>query len=201
MIIDVFSLFCGLAVMAYAATANRNAAWCWWLAGFLLGALAINPGVLGLPLAPWLGFDATQFAMLILLVSCWVVNNYRRSSIPVLMAGLLTVIWISTLGLQGLPTAAAVLYCGGASLFCLWASLHKPGFSSRRLEDEANMIVLGVALTLIIVPATLSGWESAVTLQDRDASLQTYRENVPVVLLIGAFFIILGGFYSTWKHR
>lgn len=201
MIIDLFALLCGLAVAAYTATANNHNAWFWWLAGFTLGMISVNPSLLALPWSSLLGFDAPQFAMLILLVSCWVVNNYRKSTIPLFMAGFLTVIWISVLNLQGLPIVAGAIFCIGLALFCIWVSLHKAEFSNRVLEDEANMIVLCFALVLVIVPATISGWESAVTLKNQELSLSAYRENLPVVLSISLLFIILGGFYANWKHR
>ena len=201
MIIDIFALLCGLAVAAYTATANNKTAWFWWATGFVLAIVIINPNLLGLSWSPLLSFDATQFAMLILLVSCWVVNNYRKSTIPLLMAGVLTATWISVMNLQGLPLIASAIFCIGLSLICIWLSLHKPEFSNRGLEDEANMIVLCFALVLVIVPATISGWESAVTLKDQEASLSAYRDNIPAVLSISVLFIILGGFYANWKHK
>ena len=201
MIIDIFALLCGMAVTAFAATANDISALVKWLAGFILGAATINPVVLGLPWQPLLGFDATQFAMLILLVACSVMNNYRKATIPLFMSGVLAVIWISALGLQGLPRPAALVLVLAVSLYCLQASLTRHGFSGRQLEDEANIMVLLFALVLIIVPGTLSGWESAVILQDRDDTLSVYRERLPAVLSISVLFGIMGAFYARRKYR
>lgn len=201
MIIDVFALLCGFAVAAFAATAGDNTAWVRWLAGFVLAAMSINPAVLALPWQPLIGFDASQFAMLILLVACLVMNNYRRAAIPLFMAGVLSVIWISALTLQGLPLPAAFLFVIAISLVCIWASLHRRGFAGRLLEDEANILVLCFTLALIIIPGTLSGWESAVILQDREDTLSIYRDRLPIVLSISALFCVMGALFAMRKYR
>jgi len=201
MILDAFGLLCSLGVVAFCSTGTKQSAYLYWLAGLVLGIIFINPAILALPWLPFVTIDPAQFSMLTFLVALWYMGNTRRMRIPLFMSGILTVLWISTLTIQGLPLFVASVFVIALTLLAIWATLHRTIYCNELIEEEAMGIIMVIAMLVAFVPEIVAGWDSAVNLQGGEIGSADTAGAMPVVLIISALFIILGAFYAQWKYK
>lgn len=196
---QAFALLCALGNVTFIATANRPQQAGPWLMGCLLGLFLVNPGWLGLPLAPLLAVEPTQTALLIFLLAF---ARIRKPSLgwPLQFgAGLLAALWMLALVTQGYPEPLVGVQMVAVSLVTWFAVLRRPRFRTPQLLEDALLIVMAVALALAVVPEVLTGWRAAVGLQAAGMGEAEETGNY-AVLVVAAGFGLLGIVYAKWKE-
>lgn len=187
----VFWILCGFGAAVFATTATNGWQGRLGLAlGFAAAAIGARPG--HLPDPAWAG-GLTALAV--------VFHIFRpgRRVLAAACGGVLAGLWCSLLQMQGVPLAPALALAIALPVASALLAARRPAFAPPELQEEALLIVLGLALVVAVFPSVREGWRSAVAL---NLAMERNSAVAPAWgLLLGASAAVLGGFFSFWRRR
>lgn len=196
---QLFLLFCSLACVVFSANGVAPRHGLAWLAGWLLAVLLIHPQLLGLPFASRLLIEPQQIALSCGLLAALLIKQPQRRLLAMTAGGFIGVAWSMTLLSAGAPVVAAWLFPVICGLGTLLANRYRQDFTTPRLQEEANIIILLAALTVALIPDIINSWHSAVTLQG-GADMPRMLNGLGV-FFITATLVACGALYANWKYK
>lgn len=196
---QLFLLFCSLACVVFSANGVAPRHGLAWLAGWLLAVLLIRPQLLGLPFISRLLIEPQQIALSCVLLAALLIKQPQRRLLAITAGGFMGVVWSMTLLSAGAPATIAWLFPLICGLGTLLANRYRRDFTSPRLQEEANVIILLAALTVALIPDIINSWQSAVTLQG-DADMPRMLNGLGV-FFIAATLMACGALYANWKYK
>lgn len=198
--VQAFSLLCALAMATFLSGISRPRQILCFLAGAGIGITLLAPSLVRLSWGPLIGSEPAQIALLLFMFAFARILNLMRAYFLLALAGVLAVIWLQTLATLGYPPLFAALVVVGTSFAALFGSLHRPGFRTAYLLDEALLIVISYALALAIIPAAVTGWNAAVGLKSQAFTGNSIADDGGAVLWLAAGFAVLGAACAGWKR-
>jgi hypothetical protein len=113
--------------------------------------------------------------------------------------GALAGVWGSMLAAQDVPVGVAVPAAAVWPIAAAWCA-RRPGFLSRRMRDEALLLLTVLGVITAVLPGVQDGWRAAVNLSLQSppaAALPLPAWTVGV----GASALLLGALFSLWSRR
>lgn len=197
----LFALLCGIGMLVFTASAAvAPRAPLVWLGTLLASTALCQPQWLGLTLAPLLVIEPAQLSLLVfLVVSCALAGKVNDRCFLV-AGGVLACQWMLSLDRQGYPLLLAWLQVLLAAALVFLACRRWPGFCTPVQRHEAQLIVLVAALAMALVPTALSGWQTALGLQ-QEVSADQSSETAGLALLLVAAFSLLGALHALYRQQ
>lgn len=186
-------ILCGIATIAvgsYAATAatHRIA----MAAGFLASIVVARQGLVLTPSAA-----ATLIAITSALL---LLRPQSGRTIAPVAVGAIAAQWAAALTAVGLPSPAAGSLAAGALAGVTILKANDDRFAPLVIQEEALLLVGGLAGLLATGPGIMRGWQSAVALRAIPLT-ETSASAAPWPFAVVGVALALGSVYAAWRHR
>lgn len=197
-----FVLLCGLAAVAFSADSPQRGPLrltVWLLTCIPMFLLLYPTGVLSGRL-PQIGFEPTQIAMLLVIMSS-VLLRYPLPWLSAAWSALMAAVWLATLLHAGSPALLAGPMAIGLPLLGLILSARHAGFSTPTMREEARIILLLSALVMTIIPALMTSWQFQGEFQLTDATEYLIQADTGALLLLLLATLVAGLLYRLLTRR
>lgn len=197
-----FALLCGLAAVAFSADSSKRGALrlAVWLLTFAPTFLLLYPTGLWSGGLPQIGFEPTQIAMLLVIMTS-VLLRYPVPWLSAAWSALMAAVWLATLLHTDFPALLAGPMAIGLPLFGLLLSSRHAGFSTPAMREEARIILLLSALVMTIVPAVMTSWQFQGEFQLTDATEYLIQADTGALLLLLFATLVAGLLYRLLTRR